>query len=85
MWAQMGSNHRPPDYEFLITNSRRLHRFVCVCTSLSYFTLNVKYLTVLHDFVEILAKKLAHKKEGLPLIWKNRKRRPSFVEMGYFG
>jgi hypothetical protein len=50
---------RPPDYEFLIGNSIGLHRFVSVCTSLNYFTLNVKYYTDLHEFVEILAPKLA--------------------------
>jgi hypothetical protein len=61
MWAQMGSNHRPPDYEFQMEVSRRLHRFVCVCTSLIYFTLKIKYYTGLHVFVEILAKKLAYK------------------------
>jgi hypothetical protein len=50
-WAQMGSNHRPPDYEFQIGISTRLHRFVSLCTSISYITLNVKYDTELHGFV----------------------------------
>ncbi len=59
MWAQLGSNQRPPDYEFQIGNSTRLYTFVCVCTSLSYFTLNVKYYTDFHGFVEILAQNLA--------------------------
>ena len=57
----MGSNHRPPDYEFQIGNFIGLHRFVSVCTSLSYFTLNVKYYTDLHEFVEILAQKYKRK------------------------
>ena len=48
-----------PDYEFQIGLSTGLHRFVSVCTSLSYFTLKVKYYTGLHGFVEILAQKLA--------------------------
>ncbi len=55
----MGSNHRPPDYEFPIGISTGLHRFVSLCTSLSYFTLKVKYYTGLHEFVEKLARKLA--------------------------
>ena len=55
----MGSNHRPPDYEFPIELSTGLHRVVSVCTSLSYFTLYVKDYTGLHAFVEILAPKLA--------------------------
>ena len=50
-WAQLGSNQRPPDYEFPIVNSTGLHRFVCVCTRLSYITLNVKYYTYLYVFV----------------------------------
>ncbi len=54
-WARM----LPPDYEFQFGISTRLHRFVSVCTSLSYFTLIVKYYTSLHGFVEILAQKLA--------------------------
>jgi hypothetical protein len=29
-WAQMGSNHRPPDYEFHIGIYTGLHRFVLV-------------------------------------------------------
>jgi len=32
-WAQMGSNHRPPDYEFQIGDFTGLHRFVSLCTS----------------------------------------------------
>ena len=59
MWAQLGSNQGPPDYEFPIGISIGLHRFVSVCTSLSYFTVKVKYYIGLHGFVEILAKKLA--------------------------
>ena len=55
----MGSNHGPPDYEFQIGISIGLHRFVTVCTSIIYYTLNVKYYTELHDFVEILAQNLA--------------------------
>ena len=51
LWAQLGSNHRPPDYEFQIGISTGLHRFVSVCTSLSYFTLYVKDYTDLHGFV----------------------------------
>ncbi len=58
MWAHLGSN-ATPDYEFQIGNSTRLHRFVSICTSLSYFKLKVKYYTGLHGFVEILAQKLA--------------------------
>ena len=41
-WAQKGSNHGPPDYEFQMEVSIGLHRFVFVCTSLSYSNLNVK-------------------------------------------
>jgi hypothetical protein len=59
LWAQLGSNQRPPDYEFLIGISTGLHRFVSSCTSLIYFTLYVKDYTDLHGFVEILAPKLA--------------------------
>jgi hypothetical protein len=57
---------RPPDYEFQIGNSTGLHRFVCVCTSLSYFTLNVKYYTGLHDFVDILAPNWHQNTRGKP-------------------
>ena len=53
-WAHLGSNHRPPDYEFPTEVSIRLHTFVSVCTSISYNTLKVKYYTGLHGFVEIL-------------------------------
>jgi hypothetical protein len=58
MWAQMGSN-ATPDYEFQIGISIGLHRFVSLCTSISYITLNVKYYTELHVFVQILAQNLA--------------------------
>jgi hypothetical protein len=51
LWAQLGSNQRPPDYEFLIGISIGLHRFVSLCTRISYNTLKEKYYTVLHDFV----------------------------------
>ena len=54
-WARM----LPPDYEFQIGISIRLHRFVCICTSIIYSLLNVKDSMGLHWFVEILAKKLA--------------------------
>ena len=51
MWAHLGLNQGPPDYEFPIGISTRLYRLVCVCTSLSYFTLYVKDYTDLHGFV----------------------------------
>ena len=35
LWAQLGSNQRPPDYEFQMGISIGLHRFVAVCTSIS--------------------------------------------------
>jgi len=66
-WAQLGSNQRPPDYEFQIGISIRLHRFVSLCTSISGSTLNVKNYIELHGFEEILALKLAHKYQAL--IW----------------
>ena len=59
LWAHLGSNQGPPDYECSLPDSIRLHTFVSVCTSLSYFTLNVKDYTGLDEFVEILAPKLA--------------------------
>ena len=68
-WAQMGSNQRPPDYEFLIGFSTGSHRFVSSCTGLIYFTLYVKDYTDLHGFVETLAPKLVHK--ALILFWVN--------------
>jgi hypothetical protein len=59
MWAHLGSNQGPPDYEFQIGISIHLHRFVSVWTSLIYFTIKIKYYTGLHEFLEILAPKLA--------------------------
>ena len=40
--GQAGGKLRPPDYEFSFEISTGLHRFVSLCTSISYFTLNVK-------------------------------------------
>ncbi len=59
MWAHLGSNQGPPDYEFQIGISKGLHTYVSLCTSISYNTLNAKYYTGLHGFVEILAQNLA--------------------------
>jgi hypothetical protein len=59
MWAHLGSNQEPPDYEFHIGIYTGLHRFVSICTSISSNTLKVKYYTGLHGFVEILAQNLA--------------------------
>jgi hypothetical protein len=68
-WAQLGSNQRPPDYEFPIVISIGLHGFVSVCACLSYFTLKVKYYTGLHDFIEILAQILALEIPGSIMKW----------------
>ena len=79
MWAQLGLNQRPPDYEFQIGISSGLHRFVCVCTRLSYSTLYVKDYTYLYDFVEILAPKLAPSYYVLRLV-----RSVFIIEVPYF-
>jgi len=55
----VGPDGLEPSTPWLWESNRDLHRVVSVCTSLSYFTLKVKYYTGLHGFVEILAKKLA--------------------------
>jgi hypothetical protein len=60
---------RPPDYEFQLEVSTRLHRFVSVCTSLNYFTLNENYYTYLQGFVEILAHKIGRGSTGHYLLY----------------
>jgi len=50
VWAQLGSNQRPPDYERQMRVSTGLHRFVSVCTSLSCCRVIVKDYRVLYQF-----------------------------------
>jgi len=50
MWAQLGSNQRPPDYERQMRVSTGLHRFVSVCTSLFCNRIIVKDYTDLYRY-----------------------------------
>ena len=52
MWAQLGSNQRPPDYERQMRVSTGLHRFVSVCTSLFCNRIIVKDFMVLYRYGE---------------------------------
>jgi len=50
MWAQLGSNQRPPDYERQMRVSTGLHRFVSVCNSLFCNRIIVKDYTDLYRY-----------------------------------
>jgi len=50
MWAQLGSNQRPPDYERQMRVSTGLHGFVSVCTSLFCNRIIVKDYTDLYRY-----------------------------------
>jgi hypothetical protein len=50
LWAQLGSNQRPPDYERQMGFSSVLHRFVTLCTRLFCNRIIVEDFTVLYRY-----------------------------------